>query len=53
MGKVKDFPFEKARRITKEEVEAARKAIEKATGKKRPHAAVLQRPKKKNTKPSQ
>ena len=32
MKKPKEFPFEKARRITKSEVESARKAIEEKTG---------------------
>jgi uncharacterized protein (DUF4415 family) len=36
MKKVKDFPFEAARRVTAREVEAARKAIEARLGKKRP-----------------
>ncbi len=31
-----DFPFERARRVTPEEVEAARRAIERMTGKPRP-----------------
>ncbi len=46
MSKVKEFPFDKARRITKREVESARKAIEKSTGKKR---AKRGRPAKKAT----
>lgn len=36
MSNPKEFPFDKARRITKKETEAAKKAIEKVTGKKRP-----------------
>ncbi len=36
MKNIKEFSFEKARRITKKEVSSARKAIEKVTGKKRP-----------------
>jgi len=36
MPKVKSFPFEKARRVTAGEIEAARKAIEKKLGTKRP-----------------
>ena len=36
MKKPKEFPFEKARRITKPEVDAARKAIEEKTGIPRP-----------------
>ena len=35
MKNTKNFPFEKARRITVREVTAARKAIEKKTGVKR------------------
>ena len=35
MKNIKEFPFEKSRRITKKEVSAARKAIEKTTNKKR------------------
>ena len=35
MKSTKDFPFEKARRITAKEVALARKAIEHITGKKR------------------
>lgn len=35
MKNSKNFPFEKARRVTSKEVEAARKAIEQKTGKKR------------------
>jgi uncharacterized protein (DUF4415 family) len=35
MKNSKNFPFEKARRISKEEVSTARKAIEEKTGKKR------------------
>ena len=35
MKNIKEFPFEKSRRITKKEVSVARKAIEKATGKER------------------
>jgi hypothetical protein len=36
MKKRNEFPFEKARRVTAAETEAARKAIEAATGVKRP-----------------
>lgn len=36
MKNLKDFPFDKARRISSEEVTAARKAIEAKTGRKRP-----------------
>jgi uncharacterized protein (DUF4415 family) len=36
MKKVREFPFETARRLTTSEVEAARKAIEARLGKKRP-----------------
>ena len=35
MSKVKEFPFEKARRITEKERKAAQKAIETKTGEKR------------------
>ncbi len=35
MKNSKNFPFEKARRVTSQEVTAARKAIELKTGKKR------------------
>lgn len=35
MKNIKEFPFEKARRITAKEVRQARKAIEKMTGEKR------------------
>lgn len=35
MKNSKNFPFEKARRISSEEVSSARKAIEAKTGKKR------------------
>jgi uncharacterized protein (DUF4415 family) len=35
MKNSKNFPFEKARRITSQEVSSARKAIEEKTGKKR------------------
>src|SRR3989338_2392017 len=35
MKNTKEFPFEKARRVTTREVEEARKAIERKTGKKR------------------
>jgi uncharacterized protein (DUF4415 family) len=35
MKKVKEFPFEKARRISDREVQSARKAIEEKTGVKR------------------
>jgi hypothetical protein len=36
MKSTKEFPFEKARRVTPREVAKARKAIEKLTGKPRP-----------------
>ena len=36
MKNSKNFPFEKARRISTEEVNSARKAIEEKIGKKRP-----------------
>jgi uncharacterized protein (DUF4415 family) len=36
MKKPREFPFETARRLTANEVEAARKAIEQKLGKKRP-----------------
>ena len=36
MSKAKDFPFESARRVTAKETAAARRAIEKRLGKKRP-----------------
>ena len=36
MRKANEFPFEAARRVTAKEVEAARKAIEKKLGRKRP-----------------
>jgi uncharacterized protein (DUF4415 family) len=36
MRKAKEFPFEAARRVTAKEVEAARRAIEKKLGRKRP-----------------
>ena len=36
MTKPKQFPFERARRVTTKEAEAARKAIEQKLGKKRP-----------------
>lgn len=36
MSSTKQFPFEKARRITAEELKAYRKAIEKKTGEKLP-----------------
>ena len=36
MPKAKSFPFEKARRVTARETEAARKAIEKKLGTERP-----------------
>ena len=36
MSKAKTFPFERARRISGEEVDRFRKAIEAKTGKKRP-----------------
>ena len=35
MTNTKEFPFKKARRVTKKETESAKKAIEKATGTKR------------------
>ncbi len=35
MKNSKNFPFEKARRVTSNEVSSARKAIEERTGKKR------------------
>ncbi len=35
MKSLKEFPFNKARRVSKKEAESARKAIEKKTGKKR------------------
>ena len=35
MNSTKEFPFHKARRVTRKEVEEGRKAIEKVTGKKR------------------
>ena len=35
MKSTKEFPFEKARRITEKEISSAQKAIEKQTGKKR------------------
>lgn len=35
MSNSKEFPFDKARKVTKKETEAAKKAIEKKTGKKR------------------
>ena len=35
MKSTKEFPFEKARRITEKEIASAQKAIEKQTGKKR------------------
>lgn len=35
MKNSKNFPFEKARRVSSEEVSSARKAIEEKTGKKR------------------
>lgn len=35
MKNIKEFPFEKARRITVKEVRETRKAIEKKTGEKR------------------
>ncbi|MCY4644489.1 MAG: BrnA antitoxin family protein [Bacteriovoracales bacterium] len=35
MKTTKEFPFEKARRVSPKEVSAAQKAIEKKTGKKR------------------
>lgn len=36
MKNTKEFPFSKARRIKENETRAAKKAIEKATGEKRP-----------------
>lgn len=36
MKKANEFPFEAARRVTKREVESARKAIEAKLGEKRP-----------------
>jgi uncharacterized protein (DUF4415 family) len=36
MKQAKEFPFERARRVTRAEVAAARAAIEKLTGEKRP-----------------
>ena len=36
MTKAKEFPFERARRVTAREVEAARKGIEAKLGTKRP-----------------
>ncbi len=36
MKKPREFPFENARRVTRAETEAARKAIELKLGKKRP-----------------
>jgi uncharacterized protein (DUF4415 family) len=36
MKNSKEFPFERARRVTKGEVKAAKKAIEEKTGQKRP-----------------
>lgn len=36
MSSIKEFPFKKARRIRKKEVDAAKSAIEKKTGEKRP-----------------
>ncbi len=36
MKNSKDFPFEKARRVSAKEVVSARKAIEQKVGKKRP-----------------
>jgi uncharacterized protein (DUF4415 family) len=47
MPKAKEFPFEAARRVTSQEVAAARKAIEAKLGKKRP---VRGRPPKGSTK---
>lgn len=35
MKNIREFPFEKARRVTAREVRQAKKAIEKKTGKKR------------------
>ena len=35
MKNIKEFPFEKSKRITEKEVSATTKAIEKVTGKKR------------------
>jgi uncharacterized protein (DUF4415 family) len=37
MKNLKEFPFEKARRVSKKELAAARKAIEAKTGVPRPH----------------
>ncbi len=36
MKNLKEFPFDRSRRITSKEVDSARKAIEHTTGKKRP-----------------
>lgn len=36
MARAKDFPFDRARRISEVEVKAARRAIESVTGRKRP-----------------
>jgi uncharacterized protein (DUF4415 family) len=36
LKKPKEFPFERARRVTASEAETARKAIERKLGKKRP-----------------
>jgi len=36
MSSTKEFPFHKARRITRREVEEGRRAIEQLTGRKRP-----------------
>lgn len=36
MSRAKEFPFESARRVASKEVDAARKAIEKTLGMKRP-----------------
>jgi predicted DNA binding CopG/RHH family protein len=36
MKSTKEFPFDKARRVTSSEVSKARRAIEKATGQSRP-----------------
>src|SRR3989304_1006759 len=36
MKKTEEFPFERARRVTAREVEAARKAIEEKLGRQRP-----------------
>jgi uncharacterized protein (DUF4415 family) len=46
MKRIKEFPFERSRRGTSEEVEAARKAIEAKLGVKRP---LRGRPPKKQT----